>query len=428
MQTDLTIINKWSFMQKILFRFFAFLLFISIFPFPIGYLPLTHTLSGWYHTLFNSLISFTGKHLFHIKFPLAPTTNGSGDTTYNYVQLFLFVALTVIVTITWSVADLKRKNYELLLYLLIIYLRYYLGFTMIYYGLEKLIKTQFAFPYNSLNETYGQSSPMRLLWNFMGYSTAYNVFIGLSQIVGGFLLFFRKSTTLGALICIMVLSNVVMVNFCFDVPVKLQSVNLLFVAIFIAIPDAKRLIDFFLRNKAVPAADLKSKFTEHWMKIILGGIKFMLITYIIYSTLTRVLTKYSIQGDGAFKKTPLFGIYTVEKFKNYNDTSQLFNAAAEQWKTLNVIFPKKASIKMMNGNTQARNFFTDTVNKKIQISIPNDSTYKSTFSYFIPDSAHLILSGRVKDDSVYIFLRKQDLNEYPLINRGFHWINEFPYK
>ena len=111
MQTDLTIINKWSFAQKIFFRFFAFFLFISVFPFPLGSLPLTHTLSSWYHTIFDSLISFTGKHLFHINFPLAPTTNGSGDTTYNYVQLFLFVVLTIIVTIGWSVSDRKRKNY-----------------------------------------------------------------------------------------------------------------------------------------------------------------------------------------------------------------------------------------------------------------------------------------------------------------------------
>ena len=428
MQTDLTIINKWSFAQKIFFRFFAFFLFISVFPFPLGSLPLTHTLSSWYHTIFDSLISFTGKHLFHINFPLAPTTNGSGDTTYNYVQLFLFVVLTIIVTIGWTVADRRRKNYDQLLYLLIIYLRYYLGFTIIYYGLEKLIKTQFPFPYNSLNETYGQSSPSRLLWNFMGYSTAYNVFMGLSETIGGFLLFFRKSTTLGALICIMVLSNVVMLNFCFDVAVKLHSLVMLFIAIFITIPEAKRLIDFFLRNKAVPAANLQSKFTGERMKIILGGIRFMLIIYIVYSTLMHVVAKYSIKGDGAFKKTPLFGIYTVEKFKNYSDTSQLFNADAEQWEALNVIFPKQASIKMVNGNIRACDFFTDTVNKKIQISIPNDSTYKSTFFYSVPDSAHLVLSGKMKDDSVYIFLQKQDMNQFPLINRGFHWINEFPYK
>src|SRR6516225_4397470 len=170
MQTNLPATNKWSFMQKIFFRFFASYFFIYIFPFPVGYIPFTHTVRGWYDSFINFLISLIGKHLFHINFPLAPTSNGSGDTTYNYVQLFLFVVLTIIGTIIWSVADRNRKNYNLLLYWLITYMRFYVGLTIMRYGFEKTIKAQFAFPYYALNETYGQSSPMRLLWAFMGYS------------------------------------------------------------------------------------------------------------------------------------------------------------------------------------------------------------------------------------------------------------------
>ena len=41
-----------------------------------------------------------------------------------------------------------------------------------------------------------------------------------------------------------------MLNFAYDVPVKLFSLHLLSMAIFIVVPDAKRLLNIFLLNKA----------------------------------------------------------------------------------------------------------------------------------------------------------------------------------
>ena len=68
---------------------------------------------------------------------------------------------------------------------------------------------------------------MGLLLNFMGYSTAFNMFTGLAEAIAGFLLLFRKTVTFGSLMSMTVLSNIVAMNFCFDVPVKIYSANLL---------------------------------------------------------------------------------------------------------------------------------------------------------------------------------------------------------
>jgi hypothetical protein len=134
--------------------------------------------------------------------------------------------------------------------------------------------------------------------------------------------------------------------------------------------------------------------------------------------------QYSVSGDGSFKETPLFGIYTVKKFIENNDTSKSVIADTIQWKTLNIFFPKKASIETMNDSVRMYSFTADTLSKKIQFNAAN---YKSSFSYFKPDSTHLILNGKIKDDSVYILLEKQDMNKFLLLNRKFHWINESPY-
>jgi hypothetical protein len=427
LEKDITRINHRNILQRILFLFLVTYFFIYAFPFPLGYIQLTKILNNWYNHVFDLIVSYAGKHVFHIPFALVATSNGSGDTTYNYVRLFLVALFAIIVTIVWCFAESKGKSYDRVLYWIIMYLRFYLALIMMRYGLEKIIKTQFPFPYYSLNETYGTSTPMRLLWTFMGYSKAFNVFTGLIEIIGGVLLLFKKTTTFGLLVCITVLTNIAVINFCFDVPVKLFAVNLLLLAIFILLPDAKRVIDFFFKNKAVPAADVQLTFTQQWKKPVWVVIKFAIIISVAYSITMFVWRKYNTSGDAAFKKTPLFGIYTVEKFIMNNDTTQTQPASATRWKTLNIIFPKHAEIDMADTTVKAYNFITDTLNKTIALYENDDSANKSVLTYFMQDSAHLILSGKLKDDSVYMQLRKQNLNEFPLLNRKFHWISEAPY-
>jgi hypothetical protein len=427
MQTELTAVNNWSFAQKLLFRFFAAYFFIYIFPFPIGYLPLTQTLNTWYSGIWDALVPWTGKHILRVSYPISVEQNGSGDTTYNYVQVFLFAIIAITAAIIWSIADRKRKNYDVLLYWVIVYIRYALGFTMMSYGFYKIIKTQFPFPFYKLTETYGESSPMGLLWNFMGYSTAFNMFTGLAEATAGFLLFFRKTTTFGALMSITVLSNIVAMNFCFDVPVKLYSVHLLLMAVFIAVPDATRLINFFFRNKAVPALNMRPKFTQRWMKITLLSVKLLLIVLVTYATLDQVWSEYKTYGDKAIQKAPLFGIYNVESFVRNHDTLPRLATDTSQWKTVNISFEQYVVIKMMNDSSKGFSINTDTLKKTVQLFSYSDTTHKSTLSYFYPDAGHLVLHGKLRDDSVYITMQKVDLNRLMLTGRGFHWINEYPF-
>jgi hypothetical protein len=427
MQTGLPAVNNLTFTQKFLSRFFAAYFFIYIFPFPLGYIQLTKILNDWYNHLFDHIISYTGKYIFHIPFGLVATSNGSGDTTYNYVRLFLVFVFAIIAAIVWSFAEQKRKNYDRILYWIMMYLRFYLALIMMRYGLEKVIKTQFPFPFYSLNETYGTSSPMRLLWTFMGYSKAFNVFTGFIEIIIGLLLLFKKTTTFGLLICITLLTNIAVMNFCFDVPVKLFAVNLLLLSIFLFAPDAKRVTDFFFRNKTVPAADVQPTFMQQTKRPVWVVIKFAIIISVAYSITMFVWHKYNVAGDAAFKKTPLFGIYSVEKFIKNNDTMQPQPVDKLRWKTLNIIFPKHAEVDMTDTAVKAYNFITDTSNKKIMLYENNDSTNRSVLTYFMQDSIHLILTGKLNNDSVYIKLRKQNLNEFPLLNRKFHWISEAPY-
>ena len=124
------------------------------------------------------------------------------------------------------------------------------------YGFFQVLPLQFPEPGpDRLIMSYGDSSPMGLLWRFMGASRPYTVFGGLAEALGGLLLLWRRTTLLGALVAFGLLLNIVMLNFSYDVPVKLFSSLLLGLALFLVWPDVGRLVDLFVRNRP-GAADL----------------------------------------------------------------------------------------------------------------------------------------------------------------------------
>src|SRR5262249_15869559 len=76
--------------------------------------------------------------------------------------------------------------------------RYSLGFILPIYGATKILDVQFRLPFAALDTPLGQASGYALTWRFSGYSYPYELFLGLGEFVGAILLFFRRTTTLGA--------------------------------------------------------------------------------------------------------------------------------------------------------------------------------------------------------------------------------------
>ena len=87
---------------------------------------------------------WVGDEVFHADTSVLP--NGSGDTTYNYVQVFCFLMLALAATAVWTFLDRRRPNYARLHEWLRVYVRFALAVTMISYGAIKVIPSQFPSP------------------------------------------------------------------------------------------------------------------------------------------------------------------------------------------------------------------------------------------------------------------------------------------
>lgn len=428
MKQSITENRRWSFTKKMFFRFFFLFFVLYIFFNPNGFFPYVDNLYELYIPPFHSLIPWIAKNILHLSYDITVFTNGSGDTTYDYVIFLFLTFLSVAGSILWTIIDRTRKSYNILFYWLTVVVRYYLAFTMFSYGFVKVYKLQFPFlAPGSLLEPYGNSSPMALAWNFMGYSKGYNYFTGFGEIISGVLLLFRRTTTFGAMVSLVVAGNVMAINYCFDVPVKLLSSVLVLMSLFLLSKDIKRLLAFLIFNKIAEPSDITTpRFKKRWMNITGVVLKYTVIIFVVYENISGAIDAMQKYGDTA-PKPPLYGIYNVETFTKNNDTLSPLMTDTLRWKKLVISWPGYAQVYGMNDLDKGYAFEADTIKKKITMYSYADTSKKSFLSYSMPEKDMMIIQGVWKNDSVMMWMKKFPIDSFLLVKRSFNWINEYPF-
>lgn len=375
--------------------------------------------------LWDPLILFVGEKVFDVEIVTRP--NGSGDTLYNYVQLFTIFLTSILGTVIWSVLGKRQPDYRRWLDGLRVAIRCYLGLSMITYGSAKIIKTQFPNPdISKLLQPYGDSSPMGLLWTFMGYSKAYNLFAGLGEAVGGVLLFYKKTTLLGSLIVIGVMSNVVVLNFSYDVPVKIFSSHLLLMAIFLAAKDASRLYHFFWSQQQVPATKEQAYIQNQNISKGIQWLKGVFIALVSLSLLAMGISGNNRFGDER-PLPPLHGLYDVESFFLNGEERPPLTTDSKRWHRFWIDYEGRATMETMDGQKFQLIFNPDTTNQTASVYLYPNATHTDFFTYHITTDSLLKLEGVYFRDTLSMVMRPKNLNDFLLLSRGFHWINEYPF-
>jgi hypothetical protein len=421
---------------RVVFRFLFVYLIIYNFAFPLSItstfarlfgtgIPLLSKAAEGYEDGWNAVITWVGTHLFHVEITVRP--NGSGDTTWNYVQVFCLAVFSLVLTAIWSILDSKRPNYVRLLGFLRVYVRYALATTMIVYGAVKVIKSQFPDPpLDRLLQPFGDASPMGLLWTFMGASTPYNIFSGAGELLGALLLTTRRTTLLGSLVCIGVLGHVVVLNFSYDVPVKLFSLHLFLMAVFLAAPDFKRLADLFLFNRRIEPAPIRPIFRQRWQNIAAISLRTALVAAYLVLWLYNSYETTKLFGSRT-PKSPLYGIWNVEEFVVDAQTQPPVVTDGKRWRRVIFDYPKVIAIQLMDDKRQRYLLELDEQQMTLQLSKRDDKEWKASFHYQRPEEDQLELEGTFEGKKMLAKLRRVDASEFLLMNRSFHWINEFPF-
>ncbi|WP_426753806.1 hypothetical protein [Myxococcus sp. Y35] len=418
--------RAWGLGRRIAFRWTFVYLVLYGFPFPLDLVPGF----GWLHdslaAFWETVIPWVGTHalgLDIVDFPFG----GTSDTTFDYVKLLLFAVVAVAVTLVWSVADRCRGEDSRLHEGLRVYLRYMLATAMLSYGLAKVLMTQFRFPeLRELLRPLGDASPMGLMWDFMGYSPGYNLFTGGAEVLGAVLLCFRRTTTLGALVVVGVMSNVVMLNFAYDVSVKMGSSHLLLVAVVLLLPDARRLIDFLVLNRPTAPAPLRTPFALPWMEWGRRAVKVLFLGWCAVSMTAEKLEDRRLWGEDA-PRSELYGIYTVESFTWDGQEVPPLATDATRWKRVVFEALSHGAIQRMDDSWMRYRVTLRPEEQGLTLAAMENGHVPMILSYSRLDADTLILEGIFGDRSLRVLLARQDASKLELVkSRGFRWVSETP--
>jgi hypothetical protein len=264
---------------------------------------------------------------------------------------------------------------------------------------------------------------MGLLWTFMGFSTAYQMFTGSVEVVAGLLLATRRTTPLGAMFTIIAMTQVVALNLCFDVPVKLYSMHYLAMGWFLLAPDVPRVLKVLVLHRAVEAVPLPPPPGRWWLGRIALGVRLLVVGMLLWVNVYFTWDRWAKSYGGP--PVPVQGRWEVEAFRL--DGQDLGPDDPRRWRSLD--FSLKALARVHGPKPPALTYRVkwDADAKRMTLTKFADPKWSAEFTYALPESDRLTLSGSLESKAVETRLKRLPVREYELTKRGFHWVQELPY-
>jgi hypothetical protein len=379
---------------------------------------------------------WAASHLFHISgIAAVPHPTDSRDTALGWITMLVISVLAFLAAALWSLLDRRQRDQTAVADWMRYLVRLALFFTMLRYGIFKIFPLQMSRPSLAvLNEPLGQSSPMTLLWTLIGLRPSYQIFSGVLESLCAVLLFFRRTALMGTVLGVVVMSNVVLLNFCFDVPVKLGAMLILFAFVVLLWPDFSELTRFFWKHQ--PAAlhtawrpDFRSANTRR----IASALE---ITYVLLCVYAMVPYSYHSavkEAANVQAPSPLSGEWQVDSARAQREghavdapvltgeglpMTALYlepdgkvmarSSDGRLWRAGTTIDPARHTLKLFSYYFQGERF-------------------QANYHYTQTDKDHLRLEplDAKASESTLLLTRVPLPATYPLLQTPFHWVEEW---
>ena len=353
---------------------------------------------------------WVGRTALGIDVPLDDVSGG--ETLFFWIQWAWVIVAALLAAAAWSLVA-RRRHYTGWMPWCRLAIRLALAASLIEYGMTKVIPTQFpAPPLTALVTPVGNMSLSAMLWTTIGSAPAYEIVTGCVEVLAGVLLLLPWTVTLGALLALIALGQVLLLNLTFDIGVKLVTTHLVALAVILLVPVVR------LKPDTTLAVRLKADTTGRAaviLPIVFGVWLVGMQTWINWS--------FWQVGGGGRPKSVLYGIWNVEQLSVDGQAGPPDSHDYDRrWRR--VIFDEPVAVVFQRTDDSFARYGAsiDRGSGTIVLAKGNSLTWTARFIFDRAGADRLSLSGEMDGHRIEAALRRVDPSELPLLNSTFRWI------
>ena len=426
------ITEEWKEWEKNLFRFFfIFLILLSV---PLDWKFFRDLFSiNWIHLHFHDLFRLTKYQIQFISQDKLPLY-GIG----SFANWGIAILIAAIGAVIWAKLDTGRKQYVVLYYWLRVIIRYRLAVILITYGFIKFFPLQMPYPsLSNLLTNYGDFFAWKIYFQTVGITPKYEAFLGFVEILAAFLLFNRKTATIGVGLIFGFIGNVAVVNGLYDVGELVNSSFIVLLATFLFAYDIPRLYHLLIKEVPTYANKLVPNFSDDFLRKTRLVLKSAFLVFVLLFGFKAyqnfVNDPYKVPQNPGLDKA--FGYYNVENFILNNDTipysktdpNRWQDVVFEKWSTVSIKVNRPVKVDYSSGESASekdidnnyelaglsgRHYFyyeIDSVNHTLSLQNKNKNhrSEKLLLTYTRPTDSTIVLSGTNENkQSIRVVLNK----------------------
>jgi len=220
-----------------------------------------------------------------------------------------------------------------------------------------------------------------------------------------------------------------MLNLCYDIPVKLYSMNLVLMCLYLLANEFNRIACFFVLNKpAATCSVYQYPLVKKWMRITRVVLKLAVVLLMIkslYDTL-KFVGDDEITQHKDFKR----GMYDVTRYVINKDTIPALLSDTLRWRDVIFEDDKRGSVNSrdtMFKTRYGRGYFSFDIDSPQHVinfrNTSKDIVGGFPMQYQVRDSNTIQLWGKHGNDSLFIELKRSN-RHFQLAEKQFHWLSE----
>ena len=363
---------------------------------------------------------WVGATVFGVTVPLDDVSGG--ETLFFWIQWCWVLAVAAAITIAWTLLDGRRDEPSLArrsseraraaLPWCRLAVRLMLAASLLEYGMTKVIPTQFpAPPLTALVTPVGEMTLSALLWTTIGSAPAYQIITGCVEVLAGVLLILPWTVTLGALLGLVSLLQVLLLNLTFDIGVKLVTTHLIVLALILLAPAARQMAVWIGFRGGMEFTSARA----------IGG-QLLFAAYLL-GVLTYINLNFWQVAGGGRPTSLLYGIWNVERLSvNGEVRPPELNEYDHRWRRVIFDAPDELVVQRTDDSFARYGVSLDRERGSMTLSKSGGRTWTSRFTFDRADDDRLFLEGDMDGQRIEAQLRLMESAAFPLLNSGFRWI------